>query len=46
MREMSPRERVVTAMRREQPDRVPRNASFTPAVQEKFVQATGTPAGI
>lgn len=38
---MSPRERVVTAMRREQPDRVPKTASFTPAVQEKFEQATG-----
>ena len=41
MREMSPRERVVTAMRREQPDRVPKTAGFTPAIQEKFQQATG-----
>jgi len=41
VREMSPRERVVTAMRREQPDRVPKTAGFTPAIQEKFEQATG-----
>ncbi len=38
---MSPRERVVTAMRRETPDRVPKSAGFTPAVQEKFELATG-----
>jgi len=38
---MSPRERVVTAMRREEPDRVPKTAGFTPAVQEKFEAATG-----
>jgi len=38
---MSPRERVVTAMRREKPDRVPKSAGFTPAIQEKFEQATG-----
>jgi len=41
VREMSPHERVVTAMRREQPDRVPKTASFTPTIQEKFVEATG-----
>lgn len=38
---MSPRERVVTAMRREQPDRVPKTAGFTPTIQEKFEKATG-----
>ena len=32
--EMSPRQRVLTAMRREKPDRVPKEWSFTPAVQE------------
>ncbi len=39
--EMSPRERVLTAMRRRQPDRVPKEWSFTPAVQEEFVRQTG-----
>lgn len=39
--EMSPRERVLTAMRRRQPDRVPKEWSFTPAVQEEFVRRTG-----
>lgn len=39
--EMSPRERVVTAMRREKPDRVPKQWSFTPAVQEQFERQTG-----
>ncbi|MGD9497018.1 MAG: uroporphyrinogen decarboxylase family protein [Armatimonadota bacterium] len=40
-REMSPRERVLTAMRREVPDRVPKEAGFTPAVQEMFERETG-----
>ena len=39
--EMSPRERVTTAMRREVPDRVPKEASFTPAIQQLFEQETG-----
>lgn len=39
--EMSPRERVLTAMRRQKPDRVPKEWSFTPAVQEEFVRQTG-----
>ncbi len=39
--EMSPRERVITAMRREIPDRVPKEASFTPAIQKIFEQMTG-----
>ncbi len=39
--EMSPRERVLTAMRRQVPDRVPKEWSFTPAVQEEFVRRTG-----
>jgi len=39
--EMSPRERVLAAMRRERPDRVPKTAGFTPAIQEKFEAATG-----
>jgi uroporphyrinogen decarboxylase len=39
--EMSPRERVLTAMRHRKPDRVPKEWSFTPAVQEEFVRRTG-----
>jgi len=39
--EMSPRERVLTAMRRRVPDRVPKEWSFTPAVQEEFERQTG-----
>ncbi len=39
--EMSPRERVMTAMRREQPDRVPKEAGFTPAIREMFERETG-----
>ena len=38
---MNPRQRVLTAMRREQPDRVPRTLGFTPAQQETFQQKTG-----
>lgn len=38
---MTKRERVLTAMNRQQPDRVPKTASFTPDVQRKFEQATG-----
>ncbi len=40
--EMSPRERVRTAMRREVPDRVPKEAGFTPAIQELFRERTGS----
>ncbi|MEN6303285.1 MAG: uroporphyrinogen decarboxylase family protein [Armatimonadia bacterium] len=38
---MTKRERVLTAMNRQVPDRVPKEISFTPAVYEKFKQATG-----
>ncbi len=38
---MTPRERVLTAMRRQVPDKVPKTAGFTPAVQAKFEQMTG-----
>ena len=38
---MTKRERVLTAMNREPPDRVPKTAGFTPAIQEKFEAATG-----
>ncbi|MFP3904048.1 MAG: uroporphyrinogen decarboxylase family protein [Armatimonadota bacterium] len=38
---MSPRQRVITAMRRQKPDRVPKEWSFTPAVQEVFEEKTG-----
>jgi len=41
LREMSPRERVVTAMRREQPDMVPKAVKFSPALQETFEKVTG-----
>jgi uroporphyrinogen decarboxylase len=41
---MTPRERVIKAMRREEPDRVPRDlpwGSFTPSLMELFKQKTG-----
>lgn len=41
METMTPRERVRTAMSRRVPDRVPKTASFTPAISEKFERATG-----
>jgi len=34
--EMSPRERVLAAMRRERPDRIPKQLDFTPPLQEEF----------
>jgi len=42
MSEMSPRERVATAMARRQPDRVPKTAGFTPAIRERFEKETGS----
>lgn len=41
MAEMTKWERVWTAMNRQQPDRVPKAAGFTPAVQAAFEAATG-----
>ena len=38
---MTKRERVLTAMNRQKPDRVPKSASFTPTIQQKFEEATG-----
>ena len=38
---MTPRERVLTAMSRRRPDKVPKTVGFTPAVQQKFEQMTG-----
>lgn len=38
---MTKRERVLTAMNRQRPDRVPKAASFTPAVQKMFEEKTG-----
>jgi uroporphyrinogen decarboxylase len=38
---MNPRERVLTAMRRETPDRVPFGFSFTPALMQVFWEKTG-----
>ena len=34
--EMSPRERVLTAMRRQKPDRIPKHLDLTPHLQEEF----------
>lgn len=38
---MTKRERVLAAMNRQEPDRVPKSAGFTPAIQKKFEEATG-----
>jgi len=38
---MTKRERVRLAMSRQTPDRVPKSAGFTPAIQRKFEEATG-----
>lgn len=44
---MTARERVLAAVHREPPDRVPKEAGFTPAIWERFRQETGSndPAG-
>jgi len=39
---MSPRERVLTALSRKQPDRVPKYAGFSDPVLERFKQKTGS----
>jgi len=39
---MSPRERLLTAMRRQRPDRIPKTLSFTPALEEEFRRRTGS----
>ncbi|MEW6359681.1 MAG: uroporphyrinogen decarboxylase family protein [Planctomycetota bacterium] len=41
MRRMTNRERVLTAINRQQPDKVPKTASFTAAIMELFKQKTG-----
>lgn len=38
---MTPRERVLAAFRREEPDKVPKTASFCPALLERFRKETG-----
>lgn len=38
---MTPRERVLRAVQRQKPDRVPKEMAFTPAVYERFVRETG-----
>ena len=38
---LTPRQRVITAMRREVPDRVPKFADFTPGIYDMFVKETG-----
>ena len=42
MAEMTPRERVLTAMNRQQPDKVPKTAGFTAAIRELFEEKTGS----
>lgn len=42
MKEMNSWERVLTAISRREPDRVPKTASFTPAVLERFKKETGS----
>ena len=39
---MTPRERVLAALNRREPDRVPRTLGFTPPMFEKFRQHTGS----
>ena len=39
--ELSPRERCLLALSRRKPDKVPKHASFTPAVYERFKKETG-----
>lgn len=39
---MSPRERVLAALRHREPDRVPKEAGFTPHLYETFKQQTGS----
>ena len=36
--EMSPRERVLTAMRRQRPDRIPKELGLTPDLEEEFAR--------
>ena len=38
---MSPRERVLRVVNREKPDKVPKQAGFTPAIQKLFEEKTG-----
>jgi len=38
---MSPRERVLTALRRQRPDRVPKHFDLCPALQDEFRRRTG-----
>ncbi|GIV14691.1 MAG: hypothetical protein KatS3mg022_0126 [Armatimonadota bacterium] len=38
---MTPRERVLRAVRREVPDKVPKEMGFTPAAYDRFVKETG-----
>ena len=39
---MSPRERVLATLRRERPDRVPKDLGFTPPKEEEFRRRTGS----
>jgi uroporphyrinogen decarboxylase len=41
MREMTPRERVLTALAHEEPDQVPKTAGFTPHLYQVFREKTG-----
>lgn len=40
-KKMTPRERILTALNREVPDRVPKDALFTPPVLKTFQEKTG-----
>jgi uroporphyrinogen decarboxylase len=44
--EMTPRERVRTAMSRQMPDRVPKNCDFTPAAYDKYLAHVGAEMGL
>ena len=38
---LTPRQRVITAMKREEPDRVPKFADFSPGIYERFLVESG-----
>ncbi len=40
---LTPRQRTLTALRREQPDRVPKFADFSPAIYDTFIRKMGVP---
>jgi uroporphyrinogen decarboxylase len=46
IREMTPHDRVRTAMSRQVPDRVPKTAAFTPAVEERYRRHVAAELGL